>query len=110
MTKEQFHDLQELGRKIGEYCKAMENLRALRESRGMLAKGLRSKYPNMKIEAIRDTLWRQEMEIAKTAQLAFDEMRMNAYSLGWEIDYKDVESELGGIIRRNYPNLNDIAV
>jgi len=110
MTQEQFHDLQQLGQSITRYCRAMENFRAVKESREMLAKGMRQKYPNMKVEAIRDTLWKQEEELAKTAQVEFDEMRMNAYSLGWNFDHKDVNIELSGIIRKTYPSLKDINV
>lgn len=110
MTQEQFHDLQQLGQSITRYCRAMENFRAVKESREMLAKGMRQKYPNMKVEAIRDTLWKQEGEFEKTAQVEFDEMRMNAYSLGWNFDHKDVNIELSGIIRKTYPSLKDINI
>lgn len=110
MTQEQFHDLHQLGRSITKYCSAMENFRAVKESREILAKGMRQKYPNMKVEAIRDTLWKQEEELAKTAQVEFEEMRMNAYSLGWNFDHKDVNNELAGILRKTYPSLEDINV
>lgn len=110
MTKEQFFDLKNLGQKITEYCRAMENFRAVKENRMQLAKNLRIKYPNMKIEAIRDTLWEQEGDLEKTAQLAFDEMRMYAYSVGWALNHNDVNIELSGILRQNYPNLKDIDV
>ena len=110
MTQEQFYDLQQLGRSITRYCRAMENFRAVKESREMLAKGMRQKYPNMKVEAIRDALWKQEEDFAKSAQIEFDEMRMNAYSLGWNFDNKDVNIELSGIIRKTYPSLKDINV
>jgi hypothetical protein len=36
MTQEQFHDLQQLGQSIKRYCRAMENFRAVKESREML--------------------------------------------------------------------------
>ena len=110
MTQEQFYDLQKLGQSITKYCRAMENFRAVKESREMLAKGMRKEYPNIKVEAIRDTLWKQEVDIAKTAQVEFEEMRMNAYSLGWNFDHKDVDEELTGILRKDYPSLNDINV
>jgi len=110
MTKEQFFDLKNLGQKITEYCRAMENFRAVKENRMQLAKNLRIKYPNMKIEAIRDTLWEQEGDLEKTSQLAFNEMRMCAYSVGWALNHNDVNIELSGILRRNYPNLKDIDV
>ena len=110
MTQEQFYDLQKLGQSITRFCRAMENFRAVKESREMLAKGMRQKYPNMKVEAIRDTLWNQEGELEKAAQVEFDEMRMNAYSLGWNLDHKDVNIELSGIIRKTYPSLKDINV
>ena len=110
MTQEQLHDLQQLGLTITKYCRAMENFRAVKESREMLAKGMRQKYPNMKVEAIRDTLWKQEEELAKTAQVEFEEMRMNAYSLGWNFDHKDVNNELAGMLRKTYPSLKDINV
>lgn len=110
MTQVEFHDLGNLGRKIQEYCRAMENFRAVKEGREMLAKGLRVEYPNMPIENIRNRLWKQEEDFAKTAQLAFDEMRSCAYSLGWDIDYKDVHDELTGILRKPITNLNDINV
>ena len=110
MTQEQFHDLQQLGQSITRYCRAMENFRAVKENREMLAKGLRQKYPSMKIEAIRNTLWKQECELEKATQVEFDEMRMNAYSLGWNFDHKDVNVELTGIIRKDYPSLKDINI
>lgn len=110
MTQEQFYDLQKLGQSITKYCHAMENFRAVKEGREMLTKGMRQKYPNMKIEAIRDTLWKQEGELEKAAQVEFDEMRMNAYSLGWNFDHKDVNIELSGIIRKTYPLLKDINI
>lgn len=110
MTQEQFHDLQQLGRSITKYCRAMENFRAVKESREMLAKGMRQKYPNMKVEAIREAIWNQEGELEKSAQVEFEEMRMNAYSLGWNFDHKDVRDELIGILRKDYPSLKDINV
>lgn len=110
MTQEQFHDLQQLGQSITRYCRAMENFRAVKESREMLAKGMRQKYPNMKVEAIREAIWKQEGELEKVAQVEFEEMRMNAYSLGWNFDHKDVNIELSGIIRKTYPSLKDIDV
>lgn len=110
MTQEQFHDLQQLGQSITRFCRAMENFRAVKENREILAKGMRQKYPNMKVEAIRDTLWNQEGELEKAAQVEFEEMRMNAYSLGWNFDHKDVNIELSGIIRKTYPSLKDINV
>lgn len=110
MTQEQFYYLGCLGRKIQEYCRAMENLRALKEGREMLAKGLRNEYPNMRIEAIRERLWKQEEGFEKNVQLAFNEMRMCANSLGWKLDYKDVHYELDGILRKPITNLNDINV
>ena len=110
MTQEQFYDLLKLGHSITRFCRAMENFRAVKESREMIAKGMRQKYPNMKVEAIRDALWNQEEDLAKTAQVEFEEMRMNAYSLGWNFDHKDVNIELSGIIRKTYPSLKDINV
>ena len=110
MTQEQFYDLQKLGQSITRFCRAMENFRAVKENREMLAKGMRQKYPNMKIEAIRDTLWKQEEDLAKTAQVEFDEMRMNAYSIGWNLGHKNANIELSGIIRKTYPSLKDINV
>ena len=110
MTQEQFHDLQQLGQSITRFCRAMENFRAVKENREMLAKGMRQKYPNMKVEAIRDALWKQEGELEKTAQVEFDEMRMNAYSLGWNLGHKDARNELAGILRKDYPSLKDIDV
>lgn len=110
MTQEQLYDLQKLGQSITRYCRAMENFRAVKENREMLAKGMRQKYPNMKVEAIRDALWKQEEDFAKLAQVEFDEMRMNAYSLGWNFDYKDVHEELSGIMRKDLVLLKDINV
>lgn len=110
MTQEQFHDLQQLGQSITRFCRAMENFRAVKENREMLAKGMRQKYPNMKIEAIRDTLWKQEGDLEKTAQVEFDEMRMNAYSLGWNLGHKNAHNELAGILRKDCPSLKDIEV
>lgn len=110
MTQEQFYDLQKLGQSITRCCRAMENFRAVKEGREMFAKEMRRKYPNMKVEAIRDTLWKQEEDFAKTAQVEFEEMRMNAYSLGWNFDHKDVGKEIHGIIRKDYPQLYEINV
>lgn len=110
MTQEQFYVLQQLGQSITRYCRAMENFRAVKENREMLAKDMRQKYPNMKVEDIRDTLWKQEEDLAKAAQVEFEEMRMNAYSLGWNFDHKDVHKELSGIIRKEYPQLKNINV
>ena len=110
MTQEQFYDLQKLGQSITRYCRAMENFRAVKESREVIAKNLRIKYPNMKLEAIRNEIWHQEGEFEKAAQVEFDEMRMNAYSLGWNFDHKDVNIELSGIIRKTYPSLKDTNV
>ena len=110
MTQEQFYDLQKLGQSITRFCRAMENFRAVKENREMLAKGMRQKYPNMKIEAIRDTLWKQEENFEKAAQVEFEEMRMNAYSLGWNLGYKKAHNELTGILRKDYPSLKDINV
>ena len=110
MTHEKFYDLKQLGQSITKFCRAMEDFRAVKESREMLAKGLRTKYPNMKVEAIRNTLYKQEEDLAKTAQVEFEEMRMNAYSLGWNFDNKDVHNELTGILRKTYPSLQDINV
>ena len=108
MTQEQFYDLQKLGQSITRYCRAMENFRSVKENREMLAKGMRQKYPNMKVEAIREAIWNQEEDLAKTAQVEFEEMRMNACSLGWNFDHKDVHEELTGIIRKDYPSFKDI--
>ena len=110
MTQEQFYDLQKLGQSITRYCRAMENFRSVKENREMLAKGMRQKYPNMSIESIRDALWNQEEDLAKAAQVEFEEMRMNAYSLGWNFNNKDVRNELTGILRKTYPSLKDINV
>ena len=110
MTQEQFYDLQQLGQSITKYCRAMENFRAVKENRETIAKNLRIKYPNMKLEAIRNKIWHQEGEFEKTAQVEFDEMRMNAYSLGWNLGHKDACNELAGILRKTYPSLNDINV
>jgi hypothetical protein len=110
MTQEQFYDLQKLGQSITRYCRAMENFRSVKECRINIAKGLRTKYPNMKVEAIREVIWNQEEDLAKSAQVEFDEMRMNAYSLGWNFDHKDVNNELTGILRKDYPSLKDINV
>lgn len=110
MTQEQFYDLQKLGQSITRYCRAMENFRVVKENREMLAKGMRQKYPNMKVESICDALWKQEEDLAKATQVEFEEMRMNAYSLGWNFDHKDVHNELAGILRKTYPSLKDINV
>ena len=110
MTNEQFYDLQQLGQSITRYCRAMENFRAVKENREMLAKGMRQKYPNMKVEVIRDALWKQEEDFAKSAQIEFDEMRMNAYSLGWNFVRIDVHNILTGILRKDCPSLKDIDV
>ena len=110
MTQEQFYDLKQLGQSITRYCRAMENFRAVKENREMLAKGMRQKYPNMKIEAIRDALWKQEGELEKSAQVEFEEMRMNAYSLGWNFEHKDVAEEVKGIMRKELVLLKDINV
>ena len=110
MTQEQFHDLQQLGQSITRYCRAMENFRAVKENREMIAKSMRQKYPIMMVESIREMLWRQEESFAKEAQVAFEEMRMNAYSLGWNLGHKDARNELAGILRKTYPSLKDINV
>ena len=110
MTQVEFNDLGNLGRKIQEFYRAMENLRALKEGREMLAKGLRNEYPNMRIETIRERLSKQEEGFAKNVQLVFDEMRMCANSLGWNLDYKNVHYELDGILRKPITNLNDINI
>lgn len=110
MTKEYFRDLQELGRKINRYTSEMINYRAIVNGRQMLARGLRNKYPNMTIDAIRSTLWRQEQEQAKTAQIAFDEMRVYAVSVGWEIEYREAAAEIRDIIDESAKELNEINV
>ena len=110
MTQVLYHDLESLGRKIQEYTKELSNYRALVEGREMLAKGLRTKYPNMKIEAIRDTLWKQERQQGNKAQTAFNEMRMYAESCGWNIDQADVSDEVVGILRKGITRLNEINV
>ena len=110
MTQEQFHDLQQLGQSITRYCRAMENFRAVKENREMLAKGMRQKYPNMKIESIRGMLWEQEEHLAKAAQVEFEEMRMNAYSLGWNFDHKYTDEEVKDIMRKDLVLLKDINV
>lgn len=110
MTQEQFYDLKQLGQSITRYYRAMENFRAVKESREMIAKGFRKEFPNMKIEAIREAIWKQEEDFAKTAQVEFEEMRMNACSLGWNFDHKDVHEELTGILRKTCPSLNEINV
>ena len=110
MTQEQFYDLKQLGQSITRYCRAMENFRAVKENREMLAKGMRQKYPNMKVEAIRERIWEQEEDLAKAAQVEFEEMRMNAYGLGWSFGHKDVHNELTDILRKTYPSLKDINV
>lgn len=102
MTQADFNDLDMLGRKIQAYTRELANCRALIDGRVTLAKGLRSKYPNMKIDAIRSTLWKQEQEQIKKAQEAFDMMRVFAVSCGWSIEYKDVEKELTGLRRADY--------
>lgn len=107
MTKEYFRDLQELGRKINKYTSEMINYRAIVNGRQMLAKGLRNKYPNMTIDAIRATLWRQEQAQAKSVQLEFDEMRMFAVSVGWEIEHKDMQKEIAELTT-DAPKLNEI--
>lgn len=106
------HDLECLAKKIQEYTRELCNYRALLEGREILAKGLRNKYPNMKIEAIRSTLWKQEREQANKAQFAFDEMRMFTISCGWNIieEYKYVAEEVKGILRKEIINFNDINV
>ena len=110
MTQEQFHDLQQLGLSITKCCRAMENFRAVIESRESIAKAFRVKYPNMKIEAIREQIWEQEESLSKAAQVEFDAVRMNAYSLGWNFDHKDIEEEVKGIMRKNLVLLKDINV
>lgn len=104
------HDLECLAKKIQEYTRELCNYRALLEGRDFLAKGLRNKYPNMTIDAIRSTLWKQEREQAKKAQFAFDEMRMFAESCGWNIDYKEASEEVKGILRKEIIKFNDINV
>lgn len=110
MTQEQFYDLQKLGQSITRYCRAMENYRAVTEDREMFAKGMRQKYPNMKVEAIRETLWEQEKDFAKAAQVEFEEMWMNAYSLGWVFEYQNVIAEVVGLIGKDFVLFKDINV
>ena len=110
MTQVLYHDLESLGRKIQEYTRELATYRALIEGREMLAKGLRTKYPNMKIEAIRDTLWKQERQQGNKAQTAFDEMRMYAVSFGWNIGQSDVSDEVVGILRKGITRLDEIYV
>lgn len=110
MNSTNLHDLECLGRKIQEYTRELINYRALIEGREILAKGLRNKYPNMLTESIRHTLWRQEQEYGKKTQLAFDEMRMFTESCGWSMEYRDVSTEVCGILRTKVINFNDINV
>ena len=110
MTQVYFHDLEALGHKIQEYTKEMNNYRALIEGREMLAKGLRAKYPNMKIEVIRDTLWKQEQEQAKKAHLAQSEMQLFALSCGWELHPNEVTLDIMGLIRKKVTSINNIKV
>lgn len=110
MTQLQFYDLQQLGQSIARYCRAMETFRAVRESRESLSAHMRQRFPNMKVEDIRAFLWKQEEGFANTAQAEFEEMRINAYSLGWKFDHKDVHNELTGILRKICTPLEDINV
>lgn len=103
------YDLEWLGRKIEEYTKELKNFRALIDGRQFLANGLHAKYPNMKIDAIRHTLWQQEQEQKKKTQLVFDEMRMFAESCGWHMEYKEVTNEVTNILQKEiitFDNLN----
>lgn len=109
MTEVYFNDLTELSRKISKFTTDLGNLRTIINGRMSLAKGLRSKYPNMTNDAIRTTLWKQEQLQTRSAQLAFDEMRMYAVSLGWDIQYKDMRAEVAELTE-NAPKLNDINV
>lgn len=108
MTPEQLYDLEALGRDITNTCKCIKALSALYKGREFLAKGLRNKYPNMPIDAIRSTLWKQECEQAKNLQISFDELRMRAFSLGWNIDYKDMEDEVKHLVEKEIVKLDDI--
>ena len=108
MTQEKLYDLETLGRSITDTCKCIKTLSALYKGREFLAKGLRNKYPNMSIDAIRSTLWKQECEQAKNLQISFDELRMCAFSLGWNIDHKDMEHEVKLLVEKETVNLNDI--
>lgn len=106
----EFNDLETLGRKIREYTQETINLRALIEGRETLAKGLREKYPNMKMESIRSVLRKQEREQTKLAQISFDEMRVYALSCGWTIDYKDIGEEVSGLLRKPIADLSEIEI
>ena len=108
MTQEELYDLETLGRSITDTCKCIKRLSALYKGREFLAKGLRSKYPNMSIDAIRSNLWAQECKQVEELQLLFDELRMNAFSLGWNIDYKDMEYQVKFLVGKEMVNLNDI--
>ena len=70
MTQEQFYDLQKLGQSITRFCRAMENFRAVKENREMLAKGIRQKYPNMKVEAILETIWNKKKTLQSLHRLS----------------------------------------
>lgn len=109
MTDVQLNDLIGLGRRISKFTTDMVNYRAIVNGRMSLAKGLRNKYPNMTIDAIRSFLWKQEQEQAKAVQLEFDELRMYAVSVGWEIEYKDIRAEVVGLTE-GAPKLNEINV
>lgn len=109
MTEVYFNDLQALGRKVAKFTTDLRDLRAIVNGRMTLAKGLRNHYPNMTNDAIRTILWKQEQLQTRSAQLAFDEMRMYAVSLGWDIQYKDMRAEVAELTQ-NAPKLNDINV
>jgi hypothetical protein len=108
MTQEELYDLETLGRSITDTCKYIKTLSALYKGRKFLAKGLRNKYPNMSIDAIRSTLCKQECEQEGKLQLSFDELRMRAFSLGWNIDHKDMVSQVRFLVGKEMVNLNDI--
>lgn len=108
MTQEELYDLEALGRSITDTCKCIKTLSALYKGRKFLAKELRTDYPNMPIDAIRSNLWKQECEQAKKLQLSFDELRMRAFSLGWNIDHKDMEYEVKFLVKKEMVNLDDI--
>lgn len=110
MTNEQFYDLCSMGRKIAAFEKAMLNYRAMVEARADIAKNIRAKYPNMRIEAIRETMWKQEEQFRLAAQVEYNEAWVCANSLGISLPSIVVENDVVGILRKDIIEIRNINV
>jgi len=112
MTTTDFYDIGKLGRALIAFEKAMANYRAIIEGRETIAKGMRSKYPNMKIDAIRSQMATQEEQFFMAAQVEYDDAKCCACSLGIELPTIDVKKDVLNILRlrKKYVELKNINV